>query len=129
MKTIAIVPAAALALALMLTASPAARAGDVPCNNPAHHHGNNYDFSPPTSYRGGILPAGPGYGYGFPNGNPDGYGWWDHGGYLPLGANRTAEYYFNRKFAVPCAAGVFAELLQPDPDARAALRSLRGCRR
>ena len=38
---------------------------------------------------------------GFPNGNPDGYGWVDYGVYLPLGADRTAEYYFPRYFAVP----------------------------
>jgi hypothetical protein len=48
-----------------------------------------------------ILPDGPGYGWGFPNGNPDGYGWVDNGIYLPLGANRTAEYFFQRYYAVP----------------------------
>lgn len=62
------------------------------CNNPNHHH-----------HKGGgrIVAPGPGYGWGFPNGNPDGYGWWDNGTALPLGANRTAEYYFPRYFAVP----------------------------
>jgi hypothetical protein len=50
---------------------------------------------------GRILGPGPGAGWGFPNGNPDGYGWFDHGTALPLGANRTAEYYFPRYLAVP----------------------------
>ncbi len=50
---------------------------------------------------GRILNPGPGSGYGFPNGNPDGYGWFDHGTALPLGANRTAEYYFPRYLAAP----------------------------
>jgi len=48
-----------------------------------------------------ILPDGPGYGWGFPNGNPDGYGWFDYSTWLPLGANRTEEYYFPRYFTVP----------------------------
>ena len=43
---------------------------------------------------GWILPPGPGDGWGFPNNNPDGYGWSDPGPFLPLGADRTAEYYF-----------------------------------
>jgi hypothetical protein len=48
-----------------------------------------------------ILPPGPGYGWGFANGNPDGYGWYDNGNYFVLGADRTGEYYFQRPFAVP----------------------------
>ena len=47
------------------------------------------------------MPPGPGDGWGFPNDNPDRYGWVDYGVYLPLGADRTAEYYFPRYFAVP----------------------------
>ena len=50
---------------------------------------------------GHILPPGPGAGWGFPNGQPDGYGWVDYGTYLPLGANRTPDYYFPRNFALP----------------------------
>ena len=46
-----------------------------------------------------IMPDGPGDGWGFPNGAPDGYGWVDHGVYLPLGRNRTPEYFFPRYFA------------------------------
>ena len=50
---------------------------------------------------GRILREGPGDGWGFPNGQPDGYGYIDYGDALPLGANRTAEYYFPRYLAVP----------------------------
>jgi hypothetical protein len=42
---------------------------------------------------------GPGLGWGFKNGNPDGYGYVDYGDALPLGANRTADYFFGRQFA------------------------------
>ncbi len=48
-----------------------------------------------------VLPPLPGYGAGFPNGNPDGYGWFDHGVNLPLTTDRTPEYYFPRYLAVP----------------------------
>ena len=51
--------------------------------------------------RGWILPPGPGLGYGFPNGQPDGYGYFDHGVYLPIGADRVSEYYFPRYLALP----------------------------
>jgi hypothetical protein len=50
-----------------------------------------------------IVPPGPGDGWGFPNGAIDGYGWVDYGYLLPLGANRTPEYYFPRVFSVPPA--------------------------
>ena len=53
---------------------------------------------------GRILPPQPGYGVGFPNGNPDGYGYFDNGTYLPIGADRTADWYFQRQFAVPPSA-------------------------
>jgi hypothetical protein len=48
-----------------------------------------------------IVPPGPGDGWGFPNGNPDKYGWVDYGVDLPLGSDRTAEYFFPRYFAAP----------------------------
>src|SRR5262249_19585928 len=48
-----------------------------------------------------ILPPGPGNGWGFPNGFPDGYGWAAYGPYLPLKADRTAQDFFPRHFAVP----------------------------
>ena len=49
----------------------------------------------------GSCPPAPGYGWGFPNGNPDGYGYRDDGVYLPLWSDRTSEYYFPRYFMVP----------------------------
>ena len=48
-----------------------------------------------------VAPPLPGYGAGFPNGNPDGYGYYNHGVALPLTADRTPEYYFPRYIAVP----------------------------
>ncbi len=48
-----------------------------------------------------VLPPLPGYGVGFPNGNQDGYGWVDFQDYLPLGADRTPDYFFRRYFAMP----------------------------
>ena len=50
---------------------------------------------------GKILAPGPGYGWGFRNGNPDGYGYFDHGDALPLGSDRVAEYYFPRYHSLP----------------------------
>ena len=50
---------------------------------------------------GHILPPGPGPGWGFPNGQPDGYGYVDYGTYLPLGGDRTPDYFFPRNFAMP----------------------------
>ena len=35
------------------------------------------------------MPPGPGDGWGFPNNNPDHYGWIDYEDNLPLGADRT----------------------------------------
>ncbi len=63
-------------------------------NASMHHH----DPTPGQLY---IVPPGPGLGFGFLNGNPDGYGYVDYGVFLPLGADRTAEYYFPRYFAIP----------------------------
>lgn len=48
-----------------------------------------------------VMPPGPGYGIGFPNGNPDGYGWVDYGTNLPIGGDRTPDYFFQRQFSVP----------------------------
>ena len=50
---------------------------------------------------GFILPPGPGNGYGFPNGRPDGYGWYDPGDRLPIREDRTTSYYFRRYMSVP----------------------------
>jgi hypothetical protein len=57
---------------------------------PTHQHHYHFDY---------IMPPGPGDGWGFPNGNPDGYGWVDYDVFLPLGADRTAEYFFPRYFS------------------------------
>src|SRR4051812_15609736 len=59
----------------------------------SHHHGHGSG--------GYVEPPGPGNGWGYPNGARDGYGWHDPAPYLPLGADRTAEYYFPRYYAVP----------------------------
>jgi hypothetical protein len=81
-----------LSLALALGGS-----GQVPDQAPCpHHHRHLCEGS-----GGFILPDGPGDGWGFPNGNPDGYGYFDQGHFLPLGANRTAEYFFPRYLSVP----------------------------
>lgn len=74
---------------------PAGPNGEIRGDYAAHHlpHG----VLPPG---GRILVPGPGPGWGFPNGNPDGYGWVDYGTALPLGANRTPDYFFPRNFAV-----------------------------
>lgn len=56
--------------------------------------------TPTPHHHGYILPEGPGYGWGFPNGNPDGYGYADYGTALPLGGDRTPDYYFPRYFSL-----------------------------
>jgi hypothetical protein len=58
--------------------------------------GHRHDRQPTN-----ILPNGPGYGGGFANGQPDGYGYHDLNGKLPLGDNRTPEYHFPRYYSVP----------------------------
>ncbi len=74
-------------------------------------------YAPAGSYyqQGGgrILPPGPGYGWGFPNGNPDGYGFFDVGTYLPLGANRTSDYYFRRYYGIPADQLFFPNYSNP----------------
>jgi hypothetical protein len=64
--------------------------------SPYPHHGDSYRAL-------NIVPPGPGDGWGFPNGAIDGYGWVDYGYLLPLGADRTPEYYFPRTYSVPPA--------------------------
>lgn len=58
--------------------------------------GGAFRHHPPAAR---VLP--PGNNLGFPNGNPDGYGWFDYNGWLPLGADRTSDYYFQRHYATP----------------------------
>ena len=62
---------------------------------------------------GKIVAPGPGYGWGFPNGNPDGYGYVDYGDALPLGANRTPDYFFPRNFALPALQSFPATFYNP----------------
>ena len=50
---------------------------------------------------GHIMPPGPGAGWGFPNGQPDGYGWVDYGTNLPIHGDRSPDYFFPRNFALP----------------------------
>ena len=64
-------------------------------------------------HRDYILPPGPGDGWGFPNGFPDGYGWADYGPYLPLNADRTADYYFPRYYVVPPEQMFFPTFYNP----------------
>ncbi|WP_435016102.1 hypothetical protein TA3x_003662 [Tundrisphaera sp. TA3] len=54
-----------------------------------------------STYPENTLPPGPGLGWGFANGNPDGYGWVDYGTALPIASGRNPDYYFPRYFAQP----------------------------
>ncbi len=86
-----------IAVGLALTLGQAGQhPGPAACQHPGHHHGLGKGGS-----GGFIAPPGPGYGWGFPNGNPDGYGWHEIGDRLPLGADRTTEYFFRRYWAIP----------------------------
>ena len=62
---------------------------------------------------GNIVPPGPGPGWGFPNGQPDGYGYVDYGTALPIGGDRTPDYFFPRNFALPPAQIVPATYWNP----------------
>ena len=62
---------------------------------------------------GRIMVDGPGPGWGFRNGNPDGYGWVDYSQGLPLGANRNPDYYFPRYHAVPADQMFFPTYYNP----------------
>ena len=84
-----------VSLALVLAAGTSAWPGAGPSSNRSIQQHVAFQKG------GRILPNGPGAGWGFPNGNPDGYGWFDIGDRLPLGGNRVPEYYFPRFNAVP----------------------------
>jgi hypothetical protein len=62
-------------------------------HEPYGYHGHNGDSH--------FVPPGPGDGWGFPNDNPDNYGWVDYGVLLPLGADRTPDYFFPRYLSAP----------------------------
>ncbi len=80
--------------------------GSGQCPDPAHCPHSHHPYQRRLSACEGspgrwVMPPGPGDGWGFPNNNPDGYGWVDPGPLLPLGPDRTAEYYIPRYFTVP----------------------------
>jgi hypothetical protein len=62
---------------------------------------------------GRIMVDGPGFGWGFRNGAPDGYGWVDYSQGLPLGINRNPDYYFPRYHAVPADQMFFPTYYNP----------------
>ncbi len=79
-----------------------------------HPSGPPKPYVPHTHHPGGrILPPGPGDGWGFPNGNPDGYGWVDYGEFLPLNADRTPDYFARRYFFVPASQTFFPTYYNP----------------
>ena len=65
----------------------------------AYAHGTSFLLPP----GGNITPPGPGDGWGYANGAPDGYGWVDFGTTLPLGGDRISDYYFRRQYALPAS--------------------------
>jgi len=93
--------AAIMTLGLILAAGSAGE-----CPNPAQcpHRGHHHHHNGSGGHHGSggfILPPGPGDGWGFPNGDPNGAGWYDPAPYLPLGADRTSDYFFPRYFTAP----------------------------
>jgi hypothetical protein len=86
------------------------------CPDPARCpvHGLAQRQHPINCRSGGyVLPPGPGNGWGFPNDNPDGFGWNEFAPFLPLGPNRTTEYYFPRYLAVPPEQGFMGTYYNP----------------
>ena len=63
--------------------------------------GPNSHYARRTTTNGRFLPPGPGNGWGFANGNPDGVGWADYSSVIPVGPDRVPEYFFPRYFAYP----------------------------
>lgn len=61
----------------------------------------------------GVLPPQPGFGVGFANGNPDGYGWVNFGDQLPLTADRVPDYFYRRYRAVPATQMFFPTYYNP----------------
>ncbi len=76
-----------------------------------------------------VQPPLPGYGAGYPNGNPDGYGWYDHGVYLPLTADRTPEYYFPRYLSVPATQSFLPNYYNPYVSRGPEIHPVHGLRR
>lgn len=70
-----------------------------------------HTHTPPPE--GGELGPGPGYGWGFRNGNPDGYGFWDQGSKLAICGSRTTEYYLQRYMMMPAEQLMFPQYFNP----------------
>jgi hypothetical protein len=62
---------------------------------------------------GRIMVDGPYPGWGYRRDNPDGYGWVDYSGGLPLGDNRSPDYYFPRYHAAPADQMFFPTYYNP----------------
>ncbi len=77
-----------------------------------HQHHYHFDY---------IMPPGPGDGWGFPNGNPDGYGFVDYDVFLPLGAGSNRRVLLPAVFLGSSRTNHPSDLLQPIRDARPAL--------
>ncbi len=72
-----------------------------------------------------VLPPQPGYGAGFPNGNPDGYGYVEIGDRLPLTGDRIPDYYFRRYNVVPATQMFMPQYYNPYVYAGSALPAIR----
>ena len=66
-----------------------------------------------TPPEGGELGPGPGDGWGFPNGNPDGYGFWSQGHKLAICQGRTTEFYVQRYMMLPSCQLLFPQYFNP----------------
>lgn len=64
-------------------------------------------------FEGGELGPGPGAGWGFPNGNPDGYGFWSQGHKLAICQGRTTEFYVQRYMMLPSCQLLFPQYFNP----------------
>ncbi len=85
----------ALLAAFLMNAGPCTDCVDLH----AYAHGTTFLLPP----GGRVAPPGPGYGWGFANDAPDGYGWVDFGTSLPLGGDRIPDYFFRRQYALPAS--------------------------
>jgi hypothetical protein len=84
----------ALLAALLMNAGPC-----TDCNLDFHAYAHGTTFLLPPG--GHVTPPGPGLGWGYVNGAPDGYGWVDFQRTLPLGPDRIPDYFFPRQWAMP----------------------------
>lgn len=89
-----------VSIALVLGLGNSGQCCSDPLPGPHMHRPPNYHYRVLGS-GGWIMPPGPGDGWGFPNKNSDQSGWYDNGPYLPLGPDRTTDYFFPRYYTVP----------------------------